>query len=477
MARFVCQPNSENKPQIVDDPIPDQFASDRAGGRIKERKPMIALIGFGSAGIVWALLNFGFRAWEVPDVGEPLDREAFHAKLQTDNDNAGALAIHQAITRLDQRNAAWLESMAEAARLPAGVLELPRKDGLAASLNHLSGCRSLTAELLVAARAKPPGPAFEHLAQILALSRNLRNKASLESYLAGVKTEDEALDGLDQWLKNKPSADQLGRVLEELNRHARETPPSSSCLLNECYRSGGALDNPVIWIFAGPGVAGGMTERWLVGSIAVALESPWESKRKTRLWQLVWAGLFRGIETPHWELPAATQDPPTERKATSKILQGWLPAATGPGANLTRADVIRLVDASWLADDRLFCSTATLRNAATRARWRVDATRVAIALSLYRIDQGKPAPDLQTLVPRYLPAGLPADPYSGQPFRYQVGPLPWHPFIRLDTAIVWSTGPDRIDHGGRRQGGEFSDDDARWAGGDFDLIKLVPHWR
>jgi hypothetical protein len=353
--------------------------------------------------------------------------------------------------------------MAEAARLPAGVLELPRKDGLAASLNHLSGCRSLTAELLVAARERPPGPAFEHLAQILALSRNLRHKAPLESYLAGVKTENEALDGLDRWLKNKPSNDQLRRVLEELNRHASETPPPLSCLQIECYRSGGALDNPATWTFAGPGVAGGMTERWLVGSIAVSLESPWESRRKTRLWQLVWAGLFRGIETPHWELPAATQDPPTERKATLKVLHSWLPAATGPGANLTRADVIRLVDASWLADDRLFCSTATLRNAATRSKWRVDATRLAVALSRYRLNHGKPAPDLQALVPRYLPNGLPTDPYSGQSFQY-------------GNAIVWSTGPDQIDHGGRKHGGHLPDDDALWKSGDFDLIKQVPNW-
>ena len=88
---------------------------------------------------------------------------------------------------------------------------------------------------------------------------------------------------------------------------------------------------------------------------------------------------------------------------------------------------------------------------------------LAIALSLYRLEEGKPAQDLQVLVPKYFPGGLPIDPYSGQSYRYRGAP----------DNIVWSTGPDRIDHGGRKHGGHLVTDDAQWANGDFDLVEPV----
>ena len=129
--------------------------------------------------------------------------------------------------------------------------------------------------------------------------------------------------------------------------------------------------------------------------------------------------------------------------------------------------MFHLLDSSWLADDRLFCSVGPLRDAGTRARWRVDAMRLALALSLYRLEEGKSAPALPDLVPKYLPDGLPIDPYSGQAFHYR---------IANGQETVWSTGPDRVDQGGRNHGGELLDDDARWARGDFDLIKQAPRW-
>ena len=48
-----------------------------AAGRIKERKPLIALSGFIAFALFWALVNFSVRAWEVPEVGEPINAEAF----------------------------------------------------------------------------------------------------------------------------------------------------------------------------------------------------------------------------------------------------------------------------------------------------------------------------------------------------------------------------------------------------------------
>jgi hypothetical protein len=445
-----------------------------AGGRIMERKPLAALAGFGAAILVWALLNFGYRAWECPDVGAPLDRAAFRASLPADKDNAAAKAIHKAIVKIDEwkrppdradrplffENERWADLVAEASALPVGVLETPRADGQSPLLKHLPSCQKISSELLWQARWKQPGPALNHLVEILVLSRNLRNKAPLQSYLAGIQMEEDALNGLDLWLaRGKPDHQHLRRVVDELNRHASETPPPLDCLHTECFRSSGAVANPNTWTMAAP-------ERWLAGSIALSLEAPWEAERKTRIWQLVWGGLFRAVDTPHWQLPELSEVPKTKKKATREILQCWLPA---PGASISRADMIHLLDTSWLADDRLFCPVVPLREAAIRARWRVDATRLAVALSLYRLEEGKSAPDLEALVPKYLPAGLPIDPYSGQPFGYRILP-------QNGQAIVWSTGPDRVDHGGKRHGGHLADDDPQWVHGNFDLIKSAPQW-
>jgi hypothetical protein len=452
-----------------------------AGGRIYERKPVAALVGFGAAGIFWALLTFGFRAWQVPDVGKPIDPVAFRADLPLGNDNAAAKAIHAAISQFGEPNDPWLAPMAEASRLPVGVLEMPRADGQPPLLRHLPACQKITDELLRQARAKKgTSDALEHLVQILALSRNLRNKAPLESYLAGVQTEASALNGLDQLLaRAKPDPKLLHKVLDEVNRHANETPPPLDCLHTECFSSGGFLANSNTWTLAAPGAVKRIPEQWLAGSIALSLEVPHEAQRSRRIWQAVWAGLFRAVRTPHWQLPIQREGFLTQKSATRKVLDGWLPAAQGPGAGLTHADMVRLVDASWLSDERLFCPVQPLREAATRARWRVDSTRLVVALSLYRTENGKSAQELRDLVPKYFPAGVPADPYSGQPFRYGVAPENQRQNGNgpaRGKEIVWSTGPDRIDHGGRINGAHLADDDARWPRGEFDLIMAVPQW-
>src|SRR5262249_43723267 len=153
--------------------------------------------------------------------------------------------------------------------LPPGVLESPPDSAPSPDFRYLPACLKMTERLralALAARAQgKPGPAFDHLAQILALSRTLRNKAPLASYLAGVRIEASALEGLDQWLAGgKPPADVLRRVLDELNRHAAETPTALDCLETECYRAGGVLNNPAGWSFStnargsGPGTVPGL---------------------------------------------------------------------------------------------------------------------------------------------------------------------------------------------------------------------------
>ena len=61
----------------------------------------------------------------------------------------------------------------------------------------------------------------------------------------------------------------------------------------------------------------------------------------------------------------------SKNPVTREILRGWLPDQE---SSLTAPRLARLLDASWLCDDRLFAPVGPLRAAATRSQWR---TRVA----------------------------------------------------------------------------------------------------
>jgi hypothetical protein len=47
---------------------------------------------------------------------------------------------------------------------------------------------------------------------------------------------------------------------------------------------------------------------------------------------------------------------------------------------------------------------------------------------------------------------------------------------RAGQGVLWSTGPDRVDHGGQHHGGRLGDDVLELPRGGFDLVTLVPHW-
>jgi len=461
-----------------------------ASGRIKDRKPVAVLIGTGLVCLAWASLVFSRRALEMPDVGEPMDRLAFNKSIPQGADNKAAGKIEEALAEFqkDGKEGPWLPALAEATRLPAGVIVMPTGDGQAPILRHLPVCRKMTDRLRLLSREKlargQPDKAFEHLAQILALSRSLRNKAPLESYLAGIQIENSALDSLDQLLVHgKPAPKLLKDVLDELNHHAAETPPPLDCLNTECFRAGGVLANPTSWSFFSE-VDARIPERWLAGGIAFSLDVPWEQERATRLWRMVWAGLYRHLQTPHWQLAqplgGGKQGFSTTKEATRQILQGWLNTADGPAASWTADNLASTMDRSWLCDEKLFCKVKPLRLAGTRSQWRVDSSRLEVALGLYQIKEGKTATKLADLVPKYLPK-LPIDPYSGQDFHYRISNGEQIEFagqqrnVQPGQAVLWSTGPDRINHGGRKHGEHLPLDDPHWADG-FDLITVVPHW-
>lgn len=452
-----------------------------AGGRIKERKPLYALVGLGCAALAWFGVNVGYRAWEVPDTGEPVDLRAFRQSIPSGDANLAARKIKAAADIvLERRGEDFLPLLEEAEWLPVGVIELPRYDGQPYALPYLPACVQISDRLCkLAQRSKEPDQALDYLAQVLALSRNLRNKAPRDSYLAGVRIEKSACAGLDHWLtaaRSKPAL--LRRALAKLNRHVAETPPLLGCLEVECYRAAGLLELPILWDADRPGggPAAGISGSWLERGIVLSLEMPWEAERKTRLWRAAWAGIIRAGQTPCWELPAY---PPERGKAGEPVrtlLHGWLPATKGPEATLTAERLADLLEASWVTDARLFCPVGPLQVAATRARWRIETARLTIALALHQVEAGKPAEQLDDLVPKYLPQ-LPVDPYSGQAFRYRLareGEVVRGDNVHVGQGILWSAGPDRVDDGGRTDGSLMEDDDSRWSQGGFDLIRVMP---
>jgi len=121
---------------------------------------------------------------------KPLDPLAFKAAIPSGKENAAGIKVQEALAEMERPGDQSLERIAEAARLPIGVIESPRGDGQAPGLRLLPGCGKLTARLRDAAQAnvavRPgrPDVSLEHLYQILALSRNMRNLAPSEFYLA-----------------------------------------------------------------------------------------------------------------------------------------------------------------------------------------------------------------------------------------------------------------------------------------------------
>jgi hypothetical protein len=460
-----------------------------AAGRIKERRPMAALIGFSLAAVAWLAVQMGWRAWEVLDVGEPLDRATFRASIPGGKENAAGLKIQEAIGHFETRDgkdADWLARMAEIVELPPGVIEVPSSEGSAGLMRHIESCQRMAATLATRARGAQTGgkheAALDYLAQVLALSRSLRNKAPIRSYAAGIDVEAMALAGVDEMLqRERPSPKLLQQIRTVLDRHAEATPAPLDCLQTECYRAGGLLERPTGWSF----YTGLVPERPLAGGIALSLETPWERERAARIWRLVWAGHFRALQTPHWQLPEVAAD------LDKGILKGWLPAAQGREATVGPGQVNRYLEASWLDDPQLYCHVHHLHAAANRARWQLAASRLSVALVSYQLREGKPAAKLADLVPRDLPE-VPVDPYTGQEFLYRVSEgerltiidgVTGMPLVNQGLAvlagegIVWSTGPDRTDDGGRRLGNRVRFENPVWNRPGFDLITKVPRWR
>ena len=164
---------------------------------MQERKPIVALAGFVALGLVWASVVFAFRAWEIPDVGPPLDVAAFRAGIPLPQDDHAAKEVNAALAEFSQFDHQQIELFLElgdirvdealskardhlkaAARLPTGVLESPRSDGMP-TLLHVPQCKRFAEILLSDSKTMDPTDAADCVnAVLITCAGDLRIMAS-----------------------------------------------------------------------------------------------------------------------------------------------------------------------------------------------------------------------------------------------------------------------------------------------------------
>lgn len=392
----------------------------------------------------------------------------------------------------------WMQRLREAVQLPLAVLVDPRTATIGSNteirhISYLAG-RVLAARALQFQARKDDAAAFDHLETALALSRHVRNKASSYGYLTGVAIEKEAIDVLERGLwQTGPRPELLRRVLEGLTRHEAAIPPYIDSLKADYLITKNTLNNSSLRenLFLEDRKARGPEKTWLSELMTFAWQAPWEKNRLQRIENEMFAGWFRGAEADYslllqndFDSKQRPESGPGLMLKAWGLLKNWFPPQAGPATSLTREKLSDLLESSVLPQflqrgsyvgPYLYYRQAELRG-----------LRLQLALALYRLQEKKPAPNLDALVPRYLPE-LPIDPFSGKSYHYRVstgetifnnGGFPEEQIrVPAGQGILWSVGPDGQDNGGTKQEARAPPlDPATSKQYGLDLIFLVPQW-
>lgn len=450
-----------------------------AGDRLKSWQPVLGFAGCIALAVTWLGSNPVYRAVEVPELGERFAMRALLADLPAPEQNPAGSLIHRAMHELEERErflaekwergvagppgaaegvqaqssvldqeqiapilekgwpgdnaelaswldemcqGEWIEPLREAAQLPLGVVENPR---LTSSWTRIDAkpVYQRAAQLLVVralqlqAREDHAG-ALDHLLWALALSRNLRHQTLQVFYQQGQTLEMIALRGLDRWLERLgPQPRLLQRALDALNHHEELTPPATEPIRAEYLILRDRLDHPTPWLFNGTRYSSTHAlERDLA---TLSLQTPWERERAARLLDAVTGSRLLEAQTPYWQLPllARLMDRGSMSTDEASLLSLFVPDRQRAAFTAEQWQCL-LADSRLLL--RLFMPSALPQHLhETLSLCRVRAARLKLALALYQVNEGKPAPNLLRLVPRYLEE-LPRDPFTGGDFHYLV---------------------------------------------------------
>ncbi|HEV3260039.1 MAG TPA: hypothetical protein VG013_24435, partial [Gemmataceae bacterium] len=491
------------------------------GDRLRTWKPGLALAGCGVVAAAWIAGSLWYRTAQVPNVGEPVDVQAYEASLPTPEKNLAGRMIQLAAREFtdqekkvgdqvgpprkrslpgDQAEAqttyrdqvwqvvvqgwpkkdpelgrwldrmfegSWWKHLQEAAALPLGVvadpLTIARTNSMPAVQTSRDMANLLTARALQLQARGENTAALDRLVWVLALSRHLRHRAVQISYMVGRAEEAVALRGLDLWLDRLgPRPRLLRRALDELTRHEAQTPPPSEYVKAEYVAVRSQFDNLPRQLFQDNRRS---PPSWEADLLVAAWQTPWERARHLRLLNQQFSTSLEVAEANYWQIDRSPRLP-------QKGLGMY-----GPGDR-------RRFSGDWLVRD---VSPRVSPVIETQTLCRVRAERLRLALALYQVKEGKPAKTLDQLIDRYLPT-LPLDPFNGKPFHYRISrgediekigaggeDRGVSEKILGGQGVLWSVGPDLSYDGGRKDANDGDGMMAR-ASSRLDLIFLVPRW-
>ena len=318
----------------------------------------------------------------------------------------------------------WVESLKEAAALPASVVDDPRD--LAISPPGISS-RLFTPSRYAAARALEiqargnDGEALDLIATLLAVTRHAQTRSTLGSTLAAIQIERNALDALETW-SNRPGVSQtlLEKALAMVREHESKRPPIADNLKAEFiyHRDFLAIaTNPYRERASGD---------WGQYLAVAANLAPWERARRQRLVNACFDLMMQETTLTYPEMLARCRVEQTVEHNVTPIAWAYrmLPVAKDDAGEEIRAELAPMV-----ATELILRTIPVFMRSFEIGRYlsicRVRAAQIRLALLIHQHRHGKTAERLDQLVPGILPA-VPIDPYSEQPFRYRaIGQEEW----------------------------------------------------
>jgi hypothetical protein len=347
----------------------------------------------------------------------------------------------------------------------------------------------LAARALQFQRAGKAKEALDLIDLMLALSRQLRNYALTVSYGYGRQLEQKALGALDRWLTTRRSSDLLRRAVTMLKQHEQQIPPVSLSVCAEDTRMRQALESGTVLKADKLTAAGTSQELELVSSLWLA---PWERSRYTRVLNALTTA---GLRVAELEPAEAARLLESVNGAQGDRILGRM---VNRGLSLLYSNQSRSELESWqqLLADNVIDKVYRVESLEDRVQdgfntAALRAARLKAAILLFQETQGKGMPEnLDDLVQSGCIDAVPPDPFDGDPFRYRRTngkDVVWNKGSEGEevprvpdavTAILWSVGPDGIDHGGRIGGSWIKVHSAGdWAAQNLDVLFAVPEWR
>jgi hypothetical protein len=320
---------------------------------------------------------------------------------------------------------------------------------------------------------------------ILTLSRHLRKRGGTLGWLVGAAPQLMAFAGLEQWAYGVGEQALLLQALQELNRQEETAPPVVNLVCGEYYWL-------VRWGHSDPSVFfDRAVDRWQRRLYLLTRLAPWERERERRYLNHVYRGLLEEARLPTWEEGPAREgrarDLPPHPIARLPMSPSSYREAYGRG--LCRLHGLRLQLALAIYQARHGRCPTSLGELAPELLRHIPADPWSGKPFGYRVSKGEsltvrftgtdswyerfpydlfpvldafrwlplpgaPGTPWITVVPAVRrsegPALLP--PGEGEDAGRPVMGVQPHRWVAPGRGIVWSTGPDRRDGGGKDEG-------------------------